>query len=89
MKIKRGFKLRTVGNEHIVTGEGLEQIDFNKLIALNSSATYLWQLVEDKEFEIQTLAELLTSKYNIPTKQALTDATDIANSWIEAGIVEK
>ncbi|SCD20072.1 Hypothetical protein PSM36_1248 [Proteiniphilum saccharofermentans] len=89
MRIKQGFKLRTVGKEYIVAGEGLAQIDFNKLISLNSSAAYLWQEVEGKDFDEKTLADLLVSKYGIPVGQALTDANDIARSWIDAGIVEE
>jgi len=89
MKIKEGFKLRTVGKEHIVTAEGLQLVDFNKLIALNSSATYLWTAVEGKEFDVQTLANLLTAKYDVSGRQALADATHIANSWFEAGIIEE
>jgi len=89
MKIKEGFKLRTVGSEYIVTGEGLSQIDFNKLIALNSSATYLWQQIECKEFDEQTLAGLLTEKYNITVDIALADAIDIIKEWLNAGIIEE
>ena len=89
MRIKQGFKLRTVGKEYIVAGEGLAQIDFNKLISLNSSAAYLWQEVEGKDFDEKTLADLLVSKYGIPAGQALTDANDIARSCIDAGIVEE
>lgn len=89
MKIKEGFKLRTVGKEYIVTGEGLAQIDFNKLISLNSSAAYLWQAVEGKQFDIQVLANLLTDKYSISAQQALSDAEDVSKNWLEAGIVEE
>lgn len=89
MKIKEGFKLRTVGKEYIVAGEGLAQIDFNKLISLNTSAAYLWQEVIGKEFNVQTLADLLTAKYNISDEQALADASEVVNSWVEAEIVEK
>lgn len=89
MKIKEGFKLRTVGSEYIVTGEGLQQIDFNKLISLNPSAAYLWQAIEGTAFDEQTLAQLLVGKYGIAAEQALADATEIANSWIQAGITEK
>ena len=88
MRIKDGFKLRTLGSEYIVSGEGLQQIDFNKLIALNSSAAYLWQEIEGKEFNEQTLAGLLVSKYNVSDSDALADATDIAKEWIDAGMVE-
>ena len=88
MRIKEGFRLRTLGSEYIVSGEGLQQIDFNKLIALNQTAAYLWQEIEGKEFYEQTLADLLVSKYDVSDSDALADASEIAKEWIDAGIVE-
>ena len=38
MKIIEGFKMRTIAGESVVVGEGMAQINFNKLISLNSSA---------------------------------------------------
>jgi hypothetical protein len=70
-----------------IVGEGVGQIDFNKLITLNDSAAYLWQSVEGKEFDMQTLANLLVDKYGIDQDTALTDAKAIANKWIEIGVV--
>ena len=46
MKIKKGFVLREMCGENIVTAEGLEHINFNKLISLNSTAAFLWNKVE-------------------------------------------
>ncbi|MFV0483266.1 MAG: PqqD family protein [Bacteroidales bacterium] len=89
MRIKKGFTLRSVGNERIVVGEGLEQIDFNKLIALNSAAAYLWESVEGKGFDECTLADLLMTKYDLPKAQAGADAHEIAQAWISIGIVEE
>ena len=43
MKLKKGFVLRDVAGEKIVSAEGLEQMDFNKLITLNPTAAYLWE----------------------------------------------
>jgi hypothetical protein len=71
-----------------IVGEGVGQIDFNKLITLNDSAAYLWQSVEGKEFDVQTLANLLVDKYGIDQDTALTDAKAIANKWIEIGVVK-
>ena len=42
MRIKKGFELRDVCGEHIIVAYGIENIDFNKVISLNESATYLW-----------------------------------------------
>lgn len=89
MKIKEGFKLRTVGSEYIVAGEGLKQVDFNKLISLNGSAAYLWQQAEGKEFEVQHLADWLTKRYELSEEQALADAAEVASSWIKVGLVEE
>lgn len=89
MKIKDGFKLRKVGGEFIISGEGLSQINFNKLIALNVSATYLWQKVEGSIFDEETLAQLLVSKYGISKEDALKDSSDIIKSWLDVGIIEE
>ena len=88
MQIKKGFRLRTVGRENIVTGEGLEQVDFNKLISLNDSAAYLWKEVEGKQFDEEVLASLLVEKYEISEEQAREDATDVIKSWLDVGIIE-
>jgi hypothetical protein len=46
MKTKDGFVLREMCGENIITGEGLEHINFNKLISLNSTAAFLWKAVQ-------------------------------------------
>lgn len=38
MRQKKGFTLRTVCGEHVIVAEGLEVINFNKLLSLNESA---------------------------------------------------
>lgn len=87
MRIIEGFILRNVMGQATIVGEGVGQIDFNKLITLNDSAAYLWQSVENKEFDVHTLANLLVDKYGINQDTALTDAKAIANKWIEIGVV--
>ncbi|MEA4917641.1 PqqD family protein [Proteiniphilum sp.] len=88
MRIKQGFTLRSVAGEYIVAGEGLQQVNFNKLIALNASAAYLWREVEGKEFDIELLAGLLMAKYGLPAGQAMGDASGIAGEWVKSGIAE-
>ena len=88
MKIKKGFELRRIGNEHIIVASGIENIDFNHIISMNISSAWLWQQIEAKEFDANVLAELLQSKYNIDAETALQDAEDIAQQWLDAGITE-
>lgn len=88
MRIKKGFVLRTLGDEQIISGEGLEQINFTKLISLNHSAAYLWKEVEGKDFDAQTLAELLVKRYTVDEATALADAKKLTESWENAGLLE-
>ena len=88
MKIKNGFVLREMCGEHIVAAEGLEHINFNKLISLNSTAAFLWEALVGKEFTDEQMAQLLVNEYGIDMELALTDSKRLMQSWIEAGVAE-
>lgn len=88
MKIIEGFILRDIMGQATIIGEGAAQVDFNKLITLNATATFLWRSVEGKEFDINTLANLLVEEYGISTELAKKDAAHIAEKWVEVGIVK-
>lgn len=88
MKIKDGFILRTICGEHVVVGEGLAQVNFNKMLSLNSSAAYLWESVTGKEFTVEDLTSLLTEKYDVSAEKAAEDAAKVAEIWIREGVVE-
>lgn len=79
--------MRKLGRDHIVTAEGAKLINFNKMIVLNESASYLWEETSGKEFTEEDLAGLLVAKYGIDKEQALPDARNIAQAWVDAGIV--
>ena len=51
MKTKRGFRLRNICGENIIVAEGIDNIDFSRIISMNESSAYLWQKVEGKEFD--------------------------------------
>lgn len=88
MRIKKGFVLREVCGEWVVSGESLEQINFNKLVTLNASAVFLWKQVENQEFDARKLADLLVEKYGICKEVALHDAMALCEQWEKAGVVE-
>lgn len=88
MKIKDGFILREMCGEYIVAAEGLQHINFNKLISLNSTAAFLWKALEGKEFTQEDMAALLVKEYEIDMELAMTDSGNLMKSWEEAGIAE-
>jgi hypothetical protein len=88
MRIKDGFVLRKVCGENIVTGEGLEHINFNKLISFNSTAAFLWNELAGKEFTYEEMAKLLIDRYGIDEELAMKDSINLGKAWIDAGIAE-
>ncbi|MBQ7870474.1 MAG: PqqD family protein [Prevotella sp.] len=88
MKRKTGFNLRNVCGELIIVAEGLENIDFSKIISMNESSAYLWNAVDGKDFTTDDLARLLTEEYEVDEATARQDAETVTRQWLEAGIVE-
>lgn len=86
MKTVEGFILRSLAKEFIITAENITNVNFNKMISLNESAAYLWSSVQGKEFDAQTLADLLVERYEVDPETALKDSEAIIQKWIEAGI---
>ena len=89
MKIKKGFRLRTICGENVIVAEGIENIDFSKIISMNESSTYLWKSVGDNPFTTEDLANLLCEEYEVDKATALDDAKAVAGQWLEAGIIEE
>ena len=88
MRIKKGFELRDVCGEHIIVAYGIENIDFNKVISLNESATYLWKNVVDKDFDVETMASLLQQEYEVDAEKAKRDAQALLDEWTKVGLTE-
>ena len=87
MKIKTGFELSEVCGEHIIVAYGKENIDFNKVISLNESASYLWKNIVDKDFTAETLASLLQQEYEVDAETASRDAKALLDEWTNVGLV--
>jgi len=87
MTIKEGFCKREICGEYIITAEGLAGMNFNKIIALNSTAAYLWDNIQGKDFSVEDLRDLLLAQYDVDSEKALSDSIAIAEQWKEAGLV--
>ena len=62
----------------MIIGEGLEAIDFGRLLCLNDTAAWLWQKASEMaDFTIDTLADALCEEYDVTSEQALDDVTAI------------
>ena len=89
MKQKKGLVLRDVCGEKVIIGEGLEAVDFGRLMCLNETAAWLWEKASEMgEFSIEGLSEALLEEFEVTKEQALHDVKDIVAKWEDAGILE-
>ena len=89
MRFKKGYRLRSLGQEFILIAEGLEAVDFSRMISMNESAAFLWKEVEDKDFDAEMLTALLTDNYDIALETAQNDVAALLESWSAAGLIEE
>ena len=88
MKQKTGFVLRNICGENIIVAEGKENMNFSNIISMNESSALLWQKLENKEFTIEDMANVLMEEYEVTQETALADSKLLAKQWKEAGIIE-
>ena len=88
MKLKKGFELRSICGEKVVTASGIENINFNKMLSFNSSAAFLWERFYGSEFSVGDVADALVSEYGLDRERALADSELLAGKWREAGVLE-
>jgi hypothetical protein len=89
MKTKKGFKLRNVCGEYVIVAEGVENIDFSRIINMNESAAYLLEHVQENgDFTEDSLVKLLLEEYDTDEATARADVKKLMTMWQEAGITE-
>lgn len=88
MRIKSGFVIREICGEKVISGEGSDCVNFNKLIRLNDSAAYLLESVGSSDFTEESLANLLCGKYDVSPEVALSDVKAICSKLKENGVIE-
>lgn len=88
MKTKKGFVLRSLGNEFLLVAEGVEVYRDGRMVSMNESAAFLWKEVEGKEFDLERLVVLLVDHYGISREVAEKDAEALLQLWKNAGVIE-
>jgi len=88
MKTKEGYRLRDLGSEHVLVAEGIGAIDFTRMITMNASAAFLWQEVEGKDFDANTLVDLLVEEYGIARDVAVCDVAALLQTWKDANLID-
>lgn len=87
MRIKEGFVLREVAGQNVVVAVGKQAVNFNGMITLNSTAKFLWQLLQTEKNQNE-LIEALCEKYDVNQDKAQLDVTKFISQLRAAHIIE-
>ena len=72
MRVKDGFILRAMGDNHLVVPVGAMTVDFRCIITLNETGAFLWQQLQQERSE-QELVKALLEEYAVTEEQASRD----------------
>ena len=82
--------MQNVCGEHILVPAGIENVDFSKIISLNSTAASLWEGVCKMEaFTIDDMVKVLLNEYEVEEEIAREDCGLIVERWNEMGLIEE
>ena len=87
MKFKEGYKVRSMAGENVVIMQGTAGSDMTRIISLNDSSLLLWNKLQDKEFEVADVANILVEEYEIDTDLASQDAKTWVDKLAECGLI--
>jgi len=87
MKLIPNLTLREIAGEKMLVLQGTGGIDLTKVVMLNSTAEYLWNALQEREFQNEDVEELLIQRYGIETNQAKNDAGVWIQSIIDSGLL--
>ena len=86
MKLKDGFVLRSVGGNHIVVPVGSMTVDFNGIITLNETASFLWSQLQ-QECTAEALTQALLAEYEVDQDTAEQDVARFIDTLKEAELL--
>jgi len=81
MKLREGFILQEVAGESVIVPSG-ESLDMNVMVTLNSTACFLWKLLEEETTE-EALVEALLGEYGIDRGTAQACVADFVKKLAE------
>ena len=72
MKIKQGFAKRNIAGSSIVVPVGKNSLEFNAMITLNDTGSFLWDAFQ-KDITVDDAVALITAEYDVAPERARED----------------
>ena len=88
MKIKEGFLLRQVGENHVVVPVGAQTVDFRCVITLNEVGAFLWQKLT-VDCTVADLVEAVLAEYDVTADVATADVERFVDALREKNLLDE
>lgn len=88
MRIKPNFKIREIAGENVIIRQAEGPVDITRLLSLNATAVWLYELLSDKDFTIEDVTQLLTDRFDVDPKVASEDAEKWVESLRQAALID-
>lgn len=73
MKVKDQLVLREIAGQYVIVPVMERVKDVQSMVYISSSAAYLWQYMEGKEFTLDELVDLILAKYKNVTREKVQE----------------
>ena len=88
MKIKEGFLLRQVGENHVVVPVGAQTVDFRCILTLNEVGAFLWEKMT-VDCSVADLVESVLAEYDVAADVATADVERYVASLREKNLLDE
>ena len=87
MKLREDYALRRVAGTWVVFPLGDATVDFDGMLRLNETASFLWKVLE-KGASREEMAKALTEEYEVTYEHALRSTDNFLKMLQDAGCLE-
>ncbi|MGB7529182.1 MULTISPECIES: PqqD family protein [Sphingobacterium] len=87
MKLRKDLQLRKLGGDFVIIDPGQEMLDMSKVFTLNETAAFLWEELQNKEFDEQTVSQLLLENFEVEEELAKQDAKKLVQVFVKGGLI--
>lgn len=87
MKLREDLMLRHLGDEYVIIDPEQDMVDMSKVYTLNETAAFLWKELQGKEFNVETVTEVLLNYYNVEYAVAKKDAQRLVYDFEKQGLL--
>lgn len=87
MRLNPTLRLHKIGKHYMIVHNCAGNTNLATVYTLNSTAAWLWQMAQGKEFTAQTLADMLCDEYEVTPHKALADIETLLEKWSRYGLL--